>query len=57
MWTPLALTDKPAFSIEGSFYGAAQQEVGGRFTMKRDTDNGTDNFDLTGAFGADRRGN
>ena len=49
-----AIDDNPDFTIEGSFYGAAQQEVGGRFTMTRE---GNVPFDLIGAFGADRRGN
>ena len=44
-------------SVEASFYGDAQQEVGGQFSFVRDTATPAENYHLIGAFGADRRGN
>ncbi len=45
------------FTIEGSFYGDAQQEVGGIFTFGDDATDTADAYYLEGAFGADRLGN
>ena len=44
-----------SFTVEGSFYGDVQQEVGGIFSLTDDEDMPT--YNLIGAFGADRRGN
>ena len=52
-------TATASFTIEGSFYGPAQQEVGGQFSFSDPTGAGTpaNAYKLIGAFGADRRGN
>lgn len=50
------------FTVEGSFYGNAQQEAGGIFSFTDNTDGSQvvdddATYRLIGAFGADRRGN
>ena len=45
------------FTVEGSFYGDAQQEVGGWFSFTDNNVPANTTYNLIGAFGADRRGN